>query len=107
MLARHSTSGFTVADDINLYTAVNTLRLHLVARGRSGVLRMVTAAMGRSGALRAQPEVVQAHGLRIYLFRTSHLLLMILSKNMLNRVIEGSPGGPQWWCETIPPGCQS
>ena len=37
------------------------------ARGRSGVLHTVygvlTAARGRSGVMRAQPEVVQTHGL--------------------------------------------
>ena len=55
MLAHYSNSGFT-ADDINSYTVVNTLGLHLglspVARGRSGVLRTVFwRSHNRQGAL--------------------------------------------------------
>ena len=47
------------------------------ARGRSGVLRTVTVARGRSCALRAQPEVVQAHGLRNCLVITNTILLAL------------------------------
>ena len=46
------------------------------ARGRSGVLHTVfgvlTAARGRSDVMRAQPEVVQTHGLPYLSIITSH-----------------------------------